>query len=111
MVQWKKYYSDINTRHDIYRSGSQSVPKQNTHFCNRFQIEFITDTTLNIGEFIYIDHRDYPTVEKRTGDRVMAFKDTSRGGYCYDVEISKNKILTMFVPENTVRIIDQDQLI
>jgi len=102
MVKRNNYSTNLCSSQNIYKKNI--IINENTIFCNKYLLEFIENTSLDIGEYIYINKANYPIVEKNKGERIYAFEDKSRNGYCYD-EIINNMKITMFIPYNIVKII------
>ena len=108
MVKRINYASNLNTSKDIYKKNDKNDnPKSvysNSMFCCRYLLEFVDNISLNIGEYIYIDKQKYPQIHKKKGERVYAFVDNSRNGFCYD-ECFDNMKITMFIHKNCVIIV------
>jgi hypothetical protein len=67
-------------------------------------VEFIQDCLLDIGEYKTFDTSAYPTVIKLAGERIYAYRDTSRVGYVYD-HVFDGYRLNMFISAGAVRIV------
>ena len=69
-------------------------------------LEFLEDYQLDIGDYLTIDRDKYPKAYKSAGERVHAFVDASRNGYCYEHRVNDWRVISMFIPSNIVRIIN-----
>lgn len=98
-MHFKKFSSNLIK--DIYK---HNISTDFNHYQCHYLLEFIVNCSLDIGNYIYIRKVGYPIVEKSIGDKIYAFEDKSRGGYCYD-EVFDNLKLTMFVPKDLVKVI------
>ena len=98
---------NISNDGNIYRNSTHSFANNNEKSNIPYVLlEFITDCQLDIGDYRTIDKADYPKVNKITGERIYAFLDRSRNGYCYDHRVhDMTSVISIFIPSETVQII------